>query len=120
MRSDEDVAWVCAAKVFPSTTVLSNNNGEELRAMERGTLQTLLRAEPPRWEPFDVWYTATGFGETGVASGALGVTLGAGPWSAGMRQPVRVSSCPPTRAASAPPCCWHPRPPERVAGVHES
>ncbi|MFP2907957.1 hypothetical protein ACLESD_23480, partial [Pyxidicoccus sp. 3LFB2] len=56
---------------------VSDHNGEEQRAMEWGTLQTLLRAEPPHWASFDVWYTATGFGEAGVTSGALGVCLGA-------------------------------------------
>ncbi|WP_083423010.1 hypothetical protein [Stigmatella aurantiaca] len=56
---------------------VSDHNGEELRAMEWGMLQTLLKAEPPHWASFEAWYTATGFGETGVASGALGVCLGA-------------------------------------------
>ncbi|WP_147443588.1 hypothetical protein [Corallococcus sicarius] len=56
---------------------VSDHNGEELRALEWGTLQTLLRAEPPLWASFEAWYPATGFGETGVASGALGVCLGA-------------------------------------------
>lgn len=56
---------------------VSDHNGEELRAMEWGTLQTLLRSEPPHWASFEAWYTATSFGETGTASGALGVCLGA-------------------------------------------
>ncbi|MFP2930625.1 hypothetical protein ACLESO_36590 [Pyxidicoccus sp. 3LG] len=54
---------------------VSDHNGEELRALEWGTLQVVLRAEPLHWESFDAWYTAAGFGELGVASGAVGVGL---------------------------------------------
>ncbi|HYO54397.1 hypothetical protein [Archangium sp.] len=56
---------------------VSDHNGEEHRALEWGTLQVLLRAEPPHWESFEAWYPASGFGELGVASSAIGLGLAA-------------------------------------------
>lgn len=56
---------------------VSDHTGEEERAMEWGNLQVLLQGEPPHWGTFDAWFPAMGFGDTGAASGGVGLCLAA-------------------------------------------
>lgn len=56
---------------------LTDHNGEERRALEWGNLQVRLRGGATRWETFEAWFPASGFGDTGAASGAVALCLAA-------------------------------------------
>ncbi|HYO55098.1 hypothetical protein [Archangium sp.] len=55
--------------------LVSDHDGEQRRAMELGGLQVLLRGRGVGGGGLHSWLPATGFGNTGAASGALGLCL---------------------------------------------
>jgi 3-oxoacyl-[acyl-carrier-protein] synthase-1 len=55
--------------------LVSDHDGREGRAMELGGLRTLLRGQGVGDGGLGVWLPATGFGNTGAASGAVGLCV---------------------------------------------
>lgn len=72
----------CVERVLPpggptpdEPLLVGDHNGEQRRATEWGNLLLHLRTAYPNWRLQHSWFPAAGFGETGVASGALGVCV---------------------------------------------
>ena len=55
--------------------LVSDHDGEQRRAMELGGLQVALRGQGAGSGGLSVWLPATGFGNTGAASGAVGLCV---------------------------------------------
>jgi 3-oxoacyl-[acyl-carrier-protein] synthase-1 len=55
--------------------LVSDHDGEQRRAMELGGLQISLRGQGPGSGGLNVWLPATGFGNTGAVSGAVGLCV---------------------------------------------
>ncbi|MEM1125936.1 MAG: hypothetical protein AAGI71_04740 [Bacteroidota bacterium] len=61
---DADVPWL-----------LSDHNGEPYRAAELGHALMRLCASAPRYQQTEIWYPALHVGDTGLASGLVGLSL---------------------------------------------
>jgi 3-oxoacyl-[acyl-carrier-protein] synthase-1 len=55
--------------------LVSDHTGEDYRALDWGHALSRLRARAPWFEPQATWYTCASFGDTGAASGAVGLCL---------------------------------------------
>ncbi|WP_073560771.1 hypothetical protein [Archangium sp. Cb G35] len=84
-QTDDRVLAFCVERVLqphggpaPEEPLLvSDHNGEQRRASEWGNLQIHLHAAHPDWMLENACFPAIGFGETGAASGAVGVCVAA-------------------------------------------